>query len=228
MIGRKPIIAIDGPSGSGKSTVAKALAAKLGLTYIDTGAMYRCAALAAIRKGINDNDGPALTVLCESMDIKFVDSLETRRVMLNEEDVTESIRSPEITMRASSISARPEVRKSMVSLQRRMGVLGGVVMEGRDIGTNVFPNADVKIFLTADDDTRAKRRFLELTEKNIGQIFKDTLEQMKKRDAQDSSRALNPLMPAPDAIQIDTSSLSLQAVIDQCLQIITEKTGFAT
>ena len=216
------IIAIDGPSGSGKSTISRMAAAKLGYTYIDTGAMYRAVALAALRAGLDIEDDAGLEKLCLDLDLQFGMVGDKQHIFLNGEDVEELIRTPEISMAASAVSARRPVRLAMVDLQRRIGRSGSVVMEGRDIGTNVFPEADVKIFLDASDGVRAQRRNKELLERGVAEDAEETLAKMKKRDAADSGRELAPLLQADDAVSLDTSALGLEEVFEAVLHIIEE------
>jgi 3-phosphoshikimate 1-carboxyvinyltransferase len=209
------IIAIDGPSGSGKSTISRELAARLSLTYIDTGAMYRCVGLMAKRAGLKVDQSPALKKLLDTLRIRFEQNDDLQRVYIGDEDVTEDIRDHEVSRWASDFSALPAVRKHLVEMQRRMGRQGGVVMEGRDIGTNVFPNAHLKIFLTADENTRARRRMNELISKGHEVEFETILADQHARDEKDANRALNPLVQADDAIALDTTDLSIQEVVLQ-------------
>ena len=215
-------IAIDGPSGAGKSTIAKILSEKLGYTYIDTGAMYRSVGLFAARRGVL-NDMPALIKMLDEIDIDIKHIDGTQHIFLCGEDVSDKIRTPEISMAASDVSAVGEVRKKLVALQQGLAEKYSVIMDGRDIGTHVLPNADVKIFLTADVSKRAKRRFDELIAKNESVTYEDVLEDMKKRDYNDSHRAVSPLRRAGDAIELDTSDLSLEESTRAALNIITER-----
>lgn len=214
-------IAIDGPAGAGKSTIAKIISKSLGIIYLDTGAMYRSVALKAIREGINTKDEEKLSNLVEKTDIKVTYSGDEQRIILDGEDVTKKIRTKEVSIGASDVSAVPAVRIKMVELQREIADKNSVVMDGRDIGTYVLPNADYKFFLTASVEERARRRFKEQIEKGVKDI---TLEEVKKdieyRDKNDSSRDFAPLRKAEDAIEIDTTNISAQEVANRILSII--------
>lgn len=210
---KRIIIAIDGPAASGKSTAAKHLARKLRYLYLDTGAMYRACALAAKRSEIDIDDEDALKVLMENIQITIQYSEQGNITLLDSQDVSVAIREPEISLLASAISAKAVVRTKMVELQREMSKMGGVILDGRDIGTVVFPQAELKFFMIAPVETRAKRRFLELQDKGLNPIYEDVLHEMKERDKADSSRALAPLVPASDAIQIDNGQLSIEAQV---------------
>ena len=210
-----PIVAIDGPAGAGKSTVARQLARRLGFTIIDTGAIYRSVALAARRAGIGWEDDEGLRRLLDAgLGIAFRDE----RVLLQGEDVTDAIRTPEITRGASIVSARPIVRQKLLQLQRDLGhaSVRGSVLEGRDIGTVVFPDADVKFFLTASDEARAQRRHAELLEKGVSVPLSEVLSDQRRRDKDDSERVIAPLRAAPDAIIVDTTGFDLDQVIERC------------
>lgn len=220
---RELIIAIDGPSGAGKSTLSKLLACRLGYVNIDTGAMYRAVALAASRKGIDPADAAALERLCTKLEIVFARTPERERVLLDGEDVSAAIRTPEISLLTSRISACPAVRQSMVERQRKMGENGGVVLEGRDIGTVVFPYADVKFFLIAGAGERGRRRYEELREKGLEVDLAQTIAEVESRDAADSAREHAPLIQSPDAIAIDSTRLSIEQVLAEMLRIIAEK-----
>lgn len=217
-----PYVAIDGPAGAGKSTVARMLAKKLGYTYIDTGAMYRAVTLMALREGIDLTDQESLTRLARSVSVVLMpDGSGGLRVLLNGDDVSEEIRSQEVSKNVSLVAMVPGVRKRMVELQRAMASRGGVVMEGRDIGTVVLPDAPVKVFLTASHVERAKRRREELAAK--GKIIDQ--EQMEKeilmRDQIDSTRAADPLVQAADAVAIDSTSYSVKEVVDMIMALVT-------
>ena len=216
---RKIIVAIDGPAASGKSTTAKLLAQKLGYVYIDTGAMYRACALQAKRERISIDDLSIIIPMLERIDIKISDAGNGNIIWLNGEDVSQQIRTPEISATASAISAIPCVRYKMVDLQRNLGKEGGVVLEGRDIGTYVFPEAEAKFFMVADLEVRAKRRFKELAEKGIRTNFEDVLQELKTRDEADANRSLAPLKPAEDAILIDTSKLTIEEQVQKLYEI---------
>ena len=207
------IVAIDGPAGAGKSTIARRVAAKIGAVYIDTGAMYRAVALLALRSGIDLADASRLEPLARGADIRF--EAGNSRVLLNGEDVTEAIRNPEVSPAASKISAIPGVRRVLVEKQRSMGAAGSVVMEGRDIGTVVFPDADAKFFLTASAEVRGRRRHAELAAKGDAATLEQVLADQERRDRDDSTRSVAPLRPAEDAVRVDTSGLALDAVVDR-------------
>jgi len=220
---RRCIIAIDGPSGAGKSTVAKVLATRLDYIYIDTGAMYRAVALTAKEKAISIEDERPLGRLASALNILFIMVGEENHVLCNEEDVTEAIRSPEISIIASEISKRKCVRKALVRMQRKMGRGGGVVLEGRDIGTVVFPNADVKFYLDAETEERARRRFNELEEKGNKVHFKKTLQEVMQRDHSDMVRTHSPLKKAADAMLIDSTQRSVEEVVKEMARIVMAK-----
>ncbi len=210
------IIAIDGPSGSGKSSTAKQVAKTMGFTYLDTGAMYRAVAVGVLRSGIDPFDENAVTEAVRSMSVSFKDEL----VFLNGDDVTFSIREDAANKAVTPVSANPEVRKLLVEKQREIAEDHDIVMEGRDIGTVVFPDADVKIFLVADPDVRALRRMKESRENmTLDEIKADLL----RRDAKDSTRAHSPLKKADDAIEIDTSHLTFDEQVDKIINIIQNK-----
>jgi cytidylate kinase len=213
----RPItIAIDGPSGAGKSTVARRLAALLGFTYIDTGAMYRAIAWAGLERALPLEDEDAQVALAEAVRITFEPDPERgQRVLVDGVDVTDAIRSPEVTRLSSPVSAIPGVRRVLVAQQQALGAGGGVVMEGRDIGTVVFPNAEVKVFLTASEEERARRRWLDLAAKGQEVTQEQVQEQQRERDARDSSRADSPLCAAADAVTIESDGISLDDVVEQ-------------
>lgn len=219
-------VAIDGPSGAGKSTVSRSVAKTFGFIYVDTGAMYRTIGLAAYRKGLDTKDKPSIIGILPELNIelKYNDENE-QRMYLNGEDVSADIRLPDISMCASNVSAMPEVRAYLMDMQRQMAKRYDVIMDGRDIGTVILPDADVKIFLTASAEERAKRRYNELIAKGIETSFEEVLEDMKKRDAQDSDRKTAPLKPADDAVMLDTSDLSFDESISAVCKLISEKTG---
>jgi CMP/dCMP kinase len=221
--GRELIIAIDGPSGAGKSTLSKRLARSLGYINIDTGAMYRAVALAAFRAGVDPEDEPALERLCAEMDIAFVRGEGGERVLLGVEDVSAAIRTPEISLLTSRISAVAAVRNDLVRRQRRMGEEGGVVLEGRDIGTVVFPHADVKFFLSASARERGRRRFEELRAKGLEVDLEQTIAEVEARDAADTAREHAPLLQAADAVVIDSTTLGIEEVLSEMLKTVQER-----
>lgn len=220
---RELIIAIDGPSGAGKSTLSKLLAKRLGYINIDTGAMYRSVALAARRRGIDPADNEALTRLCAALRIEFIRHNGGERVILDGEDVSAAIRTPEVSLLTSKVSACPAVREAMVRLQREMGACGGVVLEGRDIGSVVFPRAEVKFFLVATVRERGRRRYDELRAKGLAVDLEQTIAEVESRDAADTAREHAPLLQAPDAIPIDTTTMGIDEVLAEMLRIIEER-----
>ncbi len=221
----KPIIvAIDGPAGAGKSTVAKRLAKELGYTYMDTGAMYRAFALKATRDGIDLENEAALRAALAATNIELNEDACGPRVVLDGKDVAGEIRTPELSQSASRISALKPVRERMVELQRAMGARGGIVAEGRDIGTVVFPGAEVKIFLTAGSEERARRRFAELEGNGRGVTLEETVAEMEQRDRRDREREHAPLRKADDAIAIDSTGMTVDAVVEQIMKEIKKKT----
>jgi cytidylate kinase len=222
-VNKELIIAIDGPSGSGKSTLSKLLARALNYTNIDTGAMYRSVALAASRAGLQPEDGAGLARLCENLRIEFLRKDGGERVLLDGEDVSEAIRTPEASMQASRYSAVPEVRKAMVDLQRKMGAHGGVVLEGRDIGTVVFPDAEVKFFLLASARERGRRRYEELKAKGLEVDLEQTIAEVQARDDADSAREHAPLIQAEDAIAIDTTTMTIDEVLAEMIRLVGER-----
>ena len=214
-------IAIDGPSAAGKSTIAKRLAKALGYSHLDTGAMYRCVGYLAAQRGIDLHDEDALTEMTASMRIRF-DS--EGHVFLNEEDVSAAIRENRVSMLASSVSVHPRVRKLLVDMQRQMALDKGVIMDGRDIGTVVLPDAELKIFMVASVEARARRRYQEYLDKHIEADYDTICEDIKKRDDQDMHRAASPLTKAADAHEIDTSDMSIEEVCAAILSLV-EKTS---
>ncbi len=224
---RKIAIAIDGPAGSGKSTVAKLLASNLHYLYIDTGAMYRALTLKSFRRNISLADLDALSALAETTDIRLINRPGSGtcavQVLLDGEDVSEPIRSLEVTDKVSQVAAVPGVRKALIRLQRHMAENISVVMDGRDIGTVVLPQADLKVFLTASPEERGKRRWMELTEKGIVCDLAEQTEQIRQRDYLDTHREIDPLRQAADAVLIDTTGLSVAEVIARIQSLAVEK-----
>ena len=216
------IITIDGPSGAGKTTVSRILAGRLGYKYIDTGALYRGVALEAISAGLNPDDDTGLKNVLSSLKMKFVYGEKGLRLISNDTDITDKIRTSEISMFASAASARPVVRNFLLELQRELGREKGVVFEGRDMGTVVFPDADVKFYLDASHKTRALRRYQEL-KSETSQTLQNVEKDIKRRDKNDSIRNLSPLKAAEDAVIIDSTHLSAQDVVDRMMNVIGNK-----
>lgn len=219
------IIAIDGPSGAGKSTLGRKLARELGLLYIDTGAMYRAVALAVIESHVRTTDDAAVAAVAEGANINLEGDPDSLRVTLNGRDISEEIRSEQVGHTASLISAIPEVRRTLVSRQREMGAQGSVVLDGRDISTVVFPEADIKFYLTAVPEERAHRRYEETRLKQRDVTFEETLADINTRDQRDSTRADSPLAIAEDAIVIDSTELSIEEVFERMAQAVRERTA---
>lgn len=218
-----PIVAIDGPVGAGKSTVAMGVARALGFRYIDTGAMYRSVAWLALRQGVNLPDERTVASVAASASIEFKPANGRPRVLVNGTDVTEAIRTPEVSEAASVVSAHPAVRQALVALQRTMGAEGGVVMEGRDISTVVFPDAEVKVYLDASPEERARRRFQELVSKGVVVDYESLKRAEEERDRRDSTRAHSPLRRAPDAVVIDTTGLTVEQIVDRIVKLVEKR-----
>ncbi len=218
------VIAIDGPAGSGKSTLARLLADALGFVYLDTGAMYRALALLAQREGVDPTDEPALTRLAETMQLKFQRTNGEQRVLLNGEDVSEAIRHPNIGQLASQISVHSGVRRALVAKQRAIAQqVHGLVAEGRDTTTVVFPEAILKIFLTASPEERARRRQAQLREQGIDLPFEEVLREIRERDERDSTRADSPLRQADDAVRIENDHLTKEQTLQRVLELYYER-----
>ncbi len=220
---KKLIIAIDGPSGAGKSTLSKALAKKLGYLNIDTGAMYRSVAYLAQQQGIDPQNEAGLKGLCSNLSIEFVSKEGSERVFANGVDVSAALRTPEVSLLTAQVAACPAVREAMVRLQRKMGEGGGVVLEGRDIGTVVFPQAEVKFFLSATAAQRGLRRYEELKEKGIEIDLQQTIAEVEARDAADTTRSHAPLRQAEDALVVDSTHLSIEDVLRKMLLAVKNK-----
>lgn len=216
-------VAIDGPAGAGKSTVARAAAANLGYIYVDTGALYRAVGVYCLRKGITTTDADSVGAILGkiTVELKFIDGVQ--HVYLNNDDVSTEIRLPEASMAASNVSAIPSVRAFLFDLQREIAAKNNCIMDGRDIGTVVLPNAQVKIFLTADPEERAMRRYLELQEKGSNVTYEEVLDDLKIRDYNDSHREIAPLKPAEDSVLINTTGNTLEQSINIIVQTIKEK-----
>ena len=226
MNGKVHAVAIDGPSGAGKSTIAKAAAARFGFIYVDTGAIYRTVGLAARRAGVDPKDGAAVEPLLPGLDIRFDYGPDgSQRMYLNGEDVSAAIRTPEASMYASAVSSIPAVRAFLLDMQRDTARTHSVVMDGRDIGTVVLPDAGLKIFLTASPAARARRRLAELSAKGDPSTFDQVLADMIQRDEQDSRRAAAPLKAAEDAVVVDTSDMTLQQSIDHICALVRDRFG---
>ena len=219
-------VAIDGPSGAGKSTLAKALAEELHILYVDTGAIYRTIGCYARRQGVDAADTQAVISLLPQVKISMrYDDQGLQHMLLQNEDVTHEIRLPEMSLYASAVSAIPEVRTFLLEMQRNFARTSSVIMDGRDIGTVVLPDAQVKIFLQADVEIRARRREKELLQRGTPVRFEQVLAEMKERDYNDTHRAAAPLRPAPDAVVVDTSHLDFQQSKERLLEIIRERVG---
>ena len=216
-------VGIDGPVGAGKSTVADAVAAKLGILHLDTGAMYRALGLTAIRRNMDLQDEQAIVALCNSLNFAVTHEADGQHTFVEGEDVTGLIRTPEVSMAASTVSRYADVRKAMVRLQQKLASETDMLLDGRDICTTVLPNATAKIYLTASAEERARRRFLEMQSKGSTDTFEEVLEAVIKRDEQDMNRPVEPLRQAEDAILVDSTNLTFDEVVDTILRIVEEK-----
>jgi len=217
------VIAIDGPAGAGKSTVAQKMAARLGLNYVDSGATYRAAALKVLQSGISPDDEQAVARLIDKTDIRIATEGLQFRVLLDGQDVMNEIRTPEVTLAAAKVSRLAEVRAKLVAVQRSCAVGCGVVMEGRDIGTVVFPDAALKVFLRADPAERARRRLKQDSKKGRSATLEQTADEIARRDKLDAERKISPLVAAPDAYQIDSTNLAADQVVKQILDLARQK-----
>lgn len=215
-------IAIDGPAGAGKSTIARILAKELTLIYVDTGALYRAIGYYMVENGVSIEDDAAVIAALDGVRVSLAHVEGEQRVFANDEDVSDRIRTPQISMAASKVSAIPAVRAFLLQLQRDIAATHSVIMDGRDIGTTILPNADVKIFLTASPEARAERRYKELVEKGETVTYEDVLADMIKRDYDDAHRAASPLRKAEDAIEVDTGALTLEESVARMKEVILE------
>lgn len=218
---RQPVVAIDGPAGSGKSTVAQQAARQAGLQFISSGAMYRAVAYCSLLQGVAATDAPVVIALAETLHFDFTtDDRGNMHTLVNGEDITDALQAPEVGALASRIATIPELRVLLVTRQQAYGVQGGIIMEGRDIQTVVFPEADIKIFLTASEEERARRRWKELTAGGKDTSYQDVLADVRMRDLRDAEREVSPLRPAPDAICLDTDRLSISEVVSAITRLI--------
>ena len=217
-------IAMDGPVGAGKSTIADEVAKRLDMMHLDTGAMYRAVGLTALRRGMDVADEEAVTKLCEEITMEVVYGPQGQRVLINGLDVTGGLYTEEVSMAASKVATYGGVRKAMVATQQRMAATTDMLVDGRDIGTRVLPNATVKIFLTADAEERARRRYDQLRQKGVDADFNAVLADLKKRDEQDMNRAIDPLKAAPDAMIVDSTGLSFEETVESIVELVKEHT----
>lgn len=218
-------IALDGPSGAGKSTLAKAIAKRLSIVYLDTGALYRTVGLFVKEKGTDPHDAEAVIALLPSLSVDVRIENNAQHVYLNGKDVKDAIRTPEMSMYASAVSAIPAVRAFLLETQRAFARTNSVIMDGRDIGTVIIPDADVKIFLTASDEIRARRRLAELREKGVETTYAETLADIRRRDHNDASRETAPALPAKDAIIFDNSFIDMEETVTEAIRIISARKG---
>ncbi|MGE5620104.1 MAG: (d)CMP kinase [Sphingomonadaceae bacterium] len=226
---KAPVICIDGPAASGKTTIARVLADELGFFYLDTGVLYRAVTWVAIERGIAPDDGEGLAKLAEEMtiEVKPAPSGDPRQtvVLADGDDVSLAIRSPQVDANVSEVSAHPEVRLALIDVQRSVADKGGVILAGRDTGTVVWPEAEVKIFLVASDEERARRRQRQAEEQGTHLDFDTVLAELRRRDAYDSGRAVAPLKPAEDAVTVDTTDLTIEQVVEKVLDVVQRRTG---
>lgn len=218
-------VAIDGASGTGKSTLAKRAAKRLGWVYVDTGALYRSIGLYVYENGLDPEDADAVAFVLPNIRLELKYEEGTQHVILNGRDVSDAIRLPEISMYASKVSKIPQVRQFLLGTQRDMAKVNNVIMDGRDIGTVIFPDAEVKIFVTVREDIKAQRRYKELTEKGVSTTYEEVLRDMRERDAADAGRDIAPCVPAKDAVMFDNSDAPLECAVDAICEIITGKVG---
>ncbi|HEX2937852.1 MAG TPA: (d)CMP kinase [Ruminiclostridium sp.] len=216
-------IAIDGPAGAGKSTLSRMLASRLGFIYVDTGALYRTIGIFALRNGISPSDKVGVCGLLNKINIQIQFISGTQHVILNGEDVSQKIRTPDVSMAASQVSAIPEVRNFLLDLQKNLAANNNVVMDGRDIGTVILPNAKIKLFLTASPEDRARRRYEEMLSRGQKADYQNVLMDMKKRDEADSDRGIAPLKPAEDALIVDTTGFELKQSLEKLTSIVKER-----
>lgn len=222
---RRIVVTIDGPAGAGKSTVAKQLARRLGYRLLDTGAIYRAVALLAQRRGIAWTDADACARVAHDLDISYQWIGDTNHVLVAGEDVSEAIRTPEISQGASQVSAHPAVRAALLDIQRRVAEGGGLVVEGRDTGTVVFPSAEAKFFLTATEEERARRRVAELSAKGTAVDYEQTVREIRERDQRDASRDVAPMKPATDAVLVDSSTQTIEQVVESLAKLVETRAG---
>lgn len=217
-------IAMDGPVGAGKSSIARAVAERLGILHLDTGAMYRAVGLSALRAGVDLQDEAAVTAHARAIDVSVAHSGNGQRTIVNGEDLTDFIRTPEVSMAASTVARYPGIRREMVRIQQKLATSTPMLVDGRDICVRVLPNAKVKLFLTASAEERARRRWLEMQAKGDPTPYEDVLRDLRARDAQDMNREVDPLRPTQDAVIVDSTEMNFEQVVDCILKIVEEKT----